>query len=265
MNLIFLFFTLDGVKIMWWIGIVIVVIIAWIVIRFWINRDDSEKRKKGLNIKLSRQKDFKATQRIELDNYRYCLAIDEKRNKFSLIYNNTHFGYKPKDYVIRTFSYKDLLKVEFIENGRSCEVNEATNPYKKIAMDSIILSENGLSLTDLYDTEQGYDSIKQLGVQLIVNNVSDPVIFINTLTDENGCEKDSPEYKEAVDKAKEFYKSLKLIIGITDELIKKRIANNDYDGANQYIAKEIRELKALLDEGVLSNAEFERQKSNLLK
>lgn len=211
---------------MWWIAIVVVVIIAWVVLRVVINRDDSEKRKKGLAIKLSKQKKFEPTVRVDSDNYRVCLAIDEKSNKFCVIYNNTRFGYKLKDYVARTFSYKDLLKVEFIENGIACEVNEAANPYQKIAMESILLSENGLSLADLYDTEQGYDAIQQLGVQLIVNNVSDPVIFISTLANENGCEKDSQEYKDALDKAQEFYERLNSIIEITDEQLKKRAADN---------------------------------------
>ena len=250
---------------MWWIGLVIIAIVAWLVIWFMVNRDDDEKRKKGLAIKLSKQKDFEPNVRVDLDDYRVCLAIDEKRNKFCVVYNNTHFGYKLKDYVLKTFSYKDLLKVKFIENGIACKVNEAANPYQKIAMDSILLSENGLSLVDLYDTEQGYDTIKQLGVQLIVNDVSDPVIFISTLADESGCEKDSQEYKEALDKAKVFYERLNLIIAATDDELKKRIANNEPGGSMRYVAQEIRELKSLLDEGVISEVEFQHQKSKLLK
>lgn len=205
---------------MWWISVVIVVIIAWVAIRVVLNRDDFEKRKEGLTRKLYKQKNFQANVRLELDNYRVCLAIDEKRNKFCIINNTSQFGYKSKDYIARTFNYKDLLKVKFIENGISFDVDKAINSYQKIATESVLLSENGLSLADLYDEEQGYDSIQELGIQLIVNKVNDPVIFISMLADENGCEKGSQEYKEALDKAKEFYERLNSILEIRDKNFK---------------------------------------------
>lgn len=226
------------------VTILIIIIILAIAHYFDEKKRSGEIQvQKNSKIKLSKQvnniKEFNPTKKV--GNYFY---IDE--NKKQWVIPDGVFSEKIKKAHI--YNYSDIVNFELIEDGNSI----AKGGLGRAVVGGALFGGVGAVVGGITGKKKLKKTCSKLQIKITLNNLDKPAEYINLIMTE--FKKDSFVYQTAYKSAQEIMALLE-IMTISDKLIDNPISNTD----------EILKFKKLLDEGIITQEDFEKKKQELLK
>jgi len=173
------------------------------------------------------------------------LQIDDT-NKTWLIDNRNIFNKT----ISKIYNYSDIVDFELLEDGESI----ASGGLGRALVGGVLFGGVGAIVGGVTGTKKSKPICTNLKVKITTNNINNPVEyvdFINTST-----KKDSIIYKTWFDLAQKCLSTLQLIVNENQEEVKEIPAGSEAD--------EILKLKKLLDQGIITQEEFDAKKKQLL-
>lgn len=183
---------------------------------------------------------FTATKKIE----KY-FEVDEKNQLWRA----------PRIYSSTIFSYKDILNFELLENGEAITKGGLGNAI----VGGALLGGVGAIVGGVVGPKKTKQEITEYRIKIVVKNFYFSEVYINFL--ETGKVKSgSFLYKTYAASAQQI---LSMLAIMTDSIKNPEPIKNP-DTANNYVADEIIKFKSLLDQGIITQEEFDAKKKQLL-
>lgn len=195
--------------------------------------------------------------RAELDAFqitkqvsgKFCL--DEINYKFAIPTEVDIFG-KPKNMDI--YRYEDIINYELLETGNSV----SKGGVGRAVVGGALFGDVG-AVVGASTGHKNKSTCSSLKVKITTNDVQNPDLYITLLSKES--RKDSPMYNHAMRQAQEIISLLDIICGHRNSAT----STAGEPGPKQISgASEIREYKALLDDGIITQEEFDAKKKQIL-
>lgn len=244
-------------------GFVLIILIIITGLGFYWRFEEAKEHKEDMNslIKnLNTIENFIKTKIFYYENSLKAIAIDNNTNKLAFITKSGH----------TIIDYKDILSSEIVEDDNCITKTARGSQIGGALLGGLVLGGAGAIVGGLSGKKYNVSKVKNIDLLIVVNNVNNPVRKINFLDisktdDEDGFDKNSEIYKDSSKLAKEWHSVIEIIINQTDkEDGKKEEPINSDMKNNLSISDELRKLKSLLDDNLLTEEEFKIQKANLL-
>lgn len=249
------------------------ILVVWIVFQSVSKQKAENWSLKELNSELKNLQNFTNSQEFISKDLSSAIAIDTDKNQICLI---TIENDTARHVII---PYKDILSSEIVEDGSSLTKTARGSQLGGALIGAVLLGGTGAIIGGLSGEKHTVDKVKNIDLLIIVNNTDEPIFKVNFLTtnvfnlnkihNPDSYDKDSSEYKSAASKAKEWHSIMAIIIKKADEADKEieKIGENNYStnsNMNLSVSDEIRKLKALKDDGLITDDEFISQKYKML-
>ncbi len=236
-----------------WVIVLFGIAVAIGIVQFLMT---SEKQNE-MRSTLAKVDDFSPTQQVMGDDGNTGLAIDEKKQKVALI--KILGGALVVD-------YKDVISCEIFEDGSTITKTIRSSQIGGALVGGIALGGVGAIIGGLSGKTKTDNKVKRVDLRLIINNTASPlhdIVFMNF-----ECDKNTMVYQTAIKNARHWH-------GLMEVLIKRA----DIESSAQHtplpipekseikpasVADELRKLLELRDAGVLTDSEFQQQKSKVL-
>lgn len=170
------------------------------------------------------------------------LKIDETNR---LWYSGDMFGLKKSE----IHSFDDIVSYDLLEDGAAV----TTGGLGSAAVGGMLFGGVGAIVGGVTGKRKTKGTCSSLQVKITLNNIQCPAVYIPLL--QMNVKKESAAYRQAFQRAQE-------ILSILEVICKQNGVVQESDIST---ADEIRKYKALLDEGALSEKEFEEIKKKLLE
>lgn len=199
---------------------------------------------------------FEVTKEIVLSSTksnRVFLYINEPEKKL-MISKNSKIAWNHVIEKSKIYSFSDILKYEVYENGKSVAEGNAGTALAGGLFFGIYGAIIGASAS------QNINQIcTSLSLKIVVNDIEAPQFIINYI--DTPLDKNSKEYAYQISKIKEACSYLEFIINNA-----KTSSNNmpENDSNSLSYKQELVELKDLLDNGIITEEDFEQKKRKLL-
>ncbi|MDH3268734.1 MAG: SHOCT domain-containing protein, partial [Ignavibacteria bacterium] len=202
--------------------------------------------------------DFNISEHIIGQNRNNGIVFDYKNKKACLILKEKgQLNY-------RAINFKDILSSEIIEDGESLQKTVRSSQIGGALIGGLALGGVGALIGGLSGKKKSIDKVKNIDVQIVINDTSNPIHLINCMNFNIGWEKKESGYKDGIDKARLLHAKIDTIIKQVDEEDKARVTNENRISSPNFISDEIKKLAELRDSGILSENEFQNQKQKLL-
>ncbi len=155
---------------------------------------------------------------------------------------------------LTVYSYYEILDYELLEDGNTV----CNGGIGKALIGGAILGRTGAIIASNSSRKQK-EICTNLQIKITLNNIAIPVVYINIITTK--VKKDSSLYKKQYSTAQEILSILNIICTPDKAEINNKV-NLDSTFSS---ADEIIKYKQLLDNGIISQAEFDQKKEQLLK
>lgn len=226
--------------------------------------NDSERKKKSLAI-LGQLADFTATQQVMGVNGKTGLAFDEERKKVCLI---TWVQFQDRA-DLKVIELKDLLSTEIHEDGTAITRTSRTSQAGSALVGGLLFGGVGALVGGLTGKTVAADKVKRLCLRVVINDTTNPIHEVDFMTVEG--KRDGIVYKQAIVQARHWNSILEILIKRADE--EDKAAAKAAEPAlpavpaleSKSVSVQLRELKSLLDDGILSQLEYEAQKAKVLQ
>ena len=212
---------------------------------------------------------FKETNIIYSDDRRYLISIDENSKQICLLTSPP----------ARIYNFKDIMKSEIVENGKTIVETSRGSQVLGAAVGGALLGGAGLIVGGLSGKKTQKSTIDKIDLVITVSDKSRPIYVLHILKEKSGS-----KYEDKFELARKWHSIISIIIKEAEEAEATRKTNvqniaNAFQKAkapkgekaknegneNLYVADEIRKLKALKDEGILTEEEFTVKKTKLLE
>lgn len=154
------------------------------------------------------------------------------------------------------YSYDDIFNFELLENGSSVTAGGMGSAIAG----GLLFGGVGAIVGGIAGGKETHRVCSSLQVKITINNTSSPVKYINLISSPTNT--NSPEYEKAFKDAQEILSLLQLISS------PRKSENTTSSSVVPYketsVADEIRKFKALLDDGIITEEEFNTKKKQLL-
>ena len=201
--------------------------------------------KKLIEQKEEREKNFEATKKIST-----YLYLDEK-NKQWAIPDVTITG-KVKS--LKIFDYSEIIDFELIEDGTSI----TKGGIGRALVGGALFGGVGAIVGGTTGKRKTKTTCSKMQIKITLNNMENPIEYINFFQGE--IKTDGLMYKTFSNFAQQVLSALQIICNKNQETVKEELNGPIYSKAD-----EILKLKKLLEEGVITEEEFQKEKQNLLK
>lgn len=227
---------------------------------------------------------FKETKIIWSDNKNSFISLDENSHQICFLHTTT-LG-KIFTYV---YNFKDIMKSEIVEDGNTTVETSRGSQVVGAAIGGVLLGSAGLIVGGLSGKKTQINKIDEIDLVITVSDINHPIHVLHILQNNSDS-----EYKIKFELARKWQSIISILIkkvddddiereaskrkrtiasqAFTNEVLKPKTlreekstikAKNDTNN-NLYVADEIRKLKALKDEGIISDEEFSTKKNQLL-
>jgi len=255
-----------------WTAIIIGIVIFLIVIFAAVI-----EHKKQANIKMNTGFYFVPTKKIESNSGMPIAEFDDrsKQCRFYGSWGNSDF-----------YPYSSIVSFELLEDGEA----KISGGLGTALIGGALFGGVGAIVGGVTGTKTSRDICKSLKIKVTVNNMNNPAVYLTFIDDTSGVEKRSSKYKRAYKLAHECLSVLQLICNIQNQpgIIITPKQDNVLEETNSFeapfyeepalpeprntmqttvftsSADEIRKLKDLLDNGVITEEEFSIAKKKLL-
>lgn len=177
----------------------------------------------------------------------YCKFND--RTKKMLVADRVHISYEPKHFTV--FSYDQIISYELLEDAGSM----ASGGLGRAAVGGYLFGGVGAVVGGLTRSYKG--TCTRLQIKLTVKDYSAPAFFITII--DSATKKDSVAYQKYIKEAESIISKLMLIVRNREAGYVERPSAN-----TESVADQIRSFKALLDDGIITQEEFDAKKKQLL-
>lgn len=205
---------------------------------------------------LTSMSDFTASHFQTSDDGLYGIAIDESRQKICLYQASaTHSA-------TRILNYRDILEVEVAEDGAMVSRSSSGSMAARAIVGGVVFGGVGAVVGALSAKRKQEPKVRRIDLKIVVNDTARPNFSLNLLNIE--CDRGGPAHRVAMMSADEWMGRLKVAIRIADDAAS--LAQNAAAGVVSLtgVAEEISRLAQLRDQGLLTDGEFQQQKSRLL-
>jgi len=236
---------------------------AWYCYKKQKETDDNEqwKKQRQTEERLSRISGYRSTQKFTSSSGDVTFSIDESSKQFTVVSLNSF-----KD---KVYKYKDILKSEILTDGVSVTSTNRGSQVGGALLGGLLAGGVGALIGGLSGSQTSQEKIMKIELIVIVTDTTNPVHKISFL-DSFPHAKDSQAYKDAYAKAHHCHQLIAVLIRQADdedgqsELINtnRSISMSTQQGAS--VADELKKLKQLKDEGILTDEEFDAQKQKLI-
>lgn len=155
------------------------------------------------------------------------------------------------------YKFSDVVSFELIEDGET--VTETKGGLGRAIVGGALFGGVGAVVGGVTGKRKSETktTVDKLQVKITVKSIKDPIIYIDLIKKE--VKKESSTYKKALSNAQQ-------IISLLDIMMKSTAEGTETENVieTKSVADEIREYKALMDEGIITQEEFENKKRNLL-
>ena len=239
-----------GIVLLVIVGIVVVVIVCGVI---FLGIPENKKREEASHNHwaILNKNGFKVSKYVTNDDYPHVFSIfiDLKNKKWS------YYDYSKK--ISKIYKFADLLDYEIVENGQSIIQGKAASTIIGGVLGGGLGALAGASGSRRID-----NVCNKLEIKLIVNDVTMPSIQLVLLDKET--DKNSVKYQACYDKAIQFEAVLKIIMANAQEKAVPAQPNNEKQEKTTSTKMQLQELKEMLDDGLITQEEFEQKKKQIL-
>lgn len=230
-------------------GAIIILIIIIAVLAGIFKADKNNKYKKQSQIVFENLQEFKADNYYLSPSAGLSIGFDNQRKKICFL-DKTHNS--------SIFDYNKILQCELLIDGESILKSSTSGTIGRTLLGGILGGGIGAIVGGTTGSKTQKENISSIDLKIIVNDTSNPVYRINFLNIKT--KKGSFIYKPAYAIAEHWH-------GIVSGLIRQgnddeKNSSNPVD--NLSIADELKKFKELFDNGVITEEQFEKQKSKLI-
>lgn len=143
----------------------------------------------------------------------------------------------------------DILSYDLIENGSTV----SSGGLGRAAVGAMAFGGAGAIVGAVTGKKKQTKLVNELRIKLGINDIDNPVLYINLI--DKPIKSSSSEYSQAMAQANKIISTLDVLTAGTNE------ANNESPFS---AADEIRKFKSLLDDGIITQEEFEAKKKELI-
>ena len=154
------------------------------------------------------------------------------------------------------YSYDDIIDFELIEDGTSV----TKGGLGRAAVGGLLFGSTGAIVGGITGGKKAKQKCTNLMVKITVNNMTAPAEYIKLIT--SPTDKSGFLYKTAFQSAQEILSMLQLICNQREA--EKSVEAPTVSAGEMSVADEIRKFKALLDDGIITEEEFNAKKKQLL-
>lgn len=154
----------------------------------------------------------------------------------------------------RFIKYSDILDFELIEDGETIVTKGGLG---RAVAGGVLFGGVGAIVGGVTGKKKSKHTVKSVKIKITTNDIKDPIVFITLLQKET--KKDSLIYKNSAKTAQEILSRLKVVTSKDYGTKSEEVGQ-----AKISVADELIKLKTLLDEGILTQEEFNKQKEKLL-
>lgn len=178
------------------------------------------------------------------------LELDE--NKRQVIFHTGFFGGRGNSNV---YNYSDIVAFELLENGSSI----TKGGLGGAVAGGLLFGGVGAIVGGITGGKKSNGVCNSLKIKITINNISNPAVYINLINTQTKT--DSFTYKTLYKSAQDALSTLQIIC----DTIESEKANITISQSNiPSVADEILKFKKLLDDGVITQEEFDAKKKQLL-
>jgi hypothetical protein len=214
------------------------------------------------NTELKVKEGIEQSQRVLSLKNDIALAIDEGNKRIYLYRSGTLNG------ILKSYSYKDILQVEIIEDNVSITKTSRSSQIGGALLGGALAGGVGAVIGGLSGKTYSSDNVRNMDIRILINDTKHPEYVINVLNNMNvhglenkkGISKGDMIYQISREKANHWHGLLSVLIIQVDK-------NGGVPEQNKEIpsnADEIRKLKELMDQDIISKEEFKQQRRKLL-
>ncbi len=153
----------------------------------------------------------------------------------------------------KVYNYSDIVDFELLEDGESI----TKGGLGRAVAGGVLFGGVGAVVGGVTGEKKSKSVCNSLKIKITVNSINNPVVYINFLT--IATKKESSTYKTLYNSAQECLSVLQLICNSQESLLE-----NNNNAATLSNADEILKYKRLLDEGIITQEEFDAKKKQLL-
>ncbi len=151
------------------------------------------------------------------------------------------------------YKYSDIIEYELIEDGESI----TKGGLGRAVAGGLVFGGVGAIVGGVTGGKKTKTLVNNLQIKITIKDINRPVVYVNLIT--MSVKSSSFLYKYAQDNARKILSTLSVILDNAKE--QERVPR---DNADISIADELVKMKKLLDDGILSQEEFEKVKEKLL-
>jgi len=157
----------------------------------------------------------------------------------------------------KEYLYSQIVSYELIENGESI----ISGGLGSAVVGGLLFGFGGAIIGGVTGERTSREKCVSLIIKITINDMSKPTIFLSFIDKYSAVEKSSSKYNKITKQVHECLSALQLVCETQSTEVISEVPTVP---TKHTTADEIRKFKNLLDEGVITNEEFEAAKRNLL-
>lgn len=243
---------------MWYLILFLVALIFGVGIFLSSMKDKQNKaRKEALEETIASVKDFEPTQKVMGIDGHYAFMVDDKRKKVCYI----------NDYSTRIIPYGIIMGVEVVDDGQTIFEKSAIRTVGGALAGGVIAGNAGAVIGGLSGGNKQNKLASLVQVKLRIKDINSPVIVINAFNTRNMTAEGKPIKVDSLE-GHIYLKGLsdaQKIADIVGVIVEENKTNTPITSQSPvFIADELKKLADLKKDGVLTEEEFNQQKTVLL-
>jgi hypothetical protein len=212
-----------------------------------IKKSELLNYKKNLDESIVLNDNFKVTKRI--GNY---IEFDQKRKQFRSIP-----AISSRNKIQKVYYCDDIIEYELLEDG----ITVTSGGLGRAAVGGVLLGGVGAIVGGVTGKKKSRSEIENFKIKLTLNDFNNPTVYIELLNKKK-IKTNSNKYKEMYEKAQEILSTLAVLQNNKDSNASTVEINKEN---NNSVTGQLREFKSLLDDGVITEDEFNNKKKELLE
>jgi hypothetical protein len=136
------------------------------------------------------------------------IAFDQNKNQLMFL-KQKEFNY---EYDVQIIPIHKILESKIIENGETVTRTSRTSQVTGIAVGTLLAGGIGAIVGGLSGKTMSSKSIKEIQLELIIDDVNDPITRMQFYYDANGIKQNSDRYKTEYEKVYYWHKLIEVLM-----------------------------------------------------
>lgn len=254
---------------------IIFLIIAGVSLYFQ-SQVDLDKHIQGLEKIKEGNEDKKYDQAYYSDNLNNIIEVDKKNEEIYIRINDNRFHrdvalIDSYNYYKVKLKFTDIKEVKIIEDNTLITSFSKSDRLQKAVVGGVLGGVGGAVVGTSLSNKNSKKGVNKLSLQLLTNNEERPILNIEFFNSKSPVEKTSINFIKSEETLYVWYGFFKNLIEKNNSthlgLSKDKSVSTDHSDSitnNLSSADEIRKLYKLYEEGIISQEEFQQQKTKIL-